>query len=162
MMKPYSRRSTERSAIRAMLANGGSGEDFFHTRAGPRLCPGGSEMAVPKRFERSKTRGRRSYADFDFHGGRGDSSCRRSGRSDTCVRHRPKLQTGYGATTGLSVDQSLKNCVNDENRAQRQLASQWSKFSASSKTQCIPLESIGGTPSYVSLLTCLQMNLWVR
>jgi hypothetical protein len=66
------------------------------------------------------------------------------------------------ATTGLSVDQSLKNCVNDENRAQRQLVSQWSKFSASSRAQCIPLESIGGTPSYVSLLTCLQMNLWSR
>jgi hypothetical protein len=66
------------------------------------------------------------------------------------------------ATTGLSVDQSLKNCVNDENRAQRQLVSQWSKFSASSRAQCIPLESIGGTPGYVSLLTCLQMNLWSR
>ena len=59
------------------------------------------------------------------------------------------------ATTGLSVEQSLKNCVNDENRARQQLDSQWSKFSASSKSQCIPLESIGGTPSYVSLLTCL-------
>lgn len=64
------------------------------------------------------------------------------------------------ATTGLSVDQSLKNCVNDENRARQQLVSQWSKFSASSRSQCLPLESIGGTPSYVSLLTCLQMNLW--
>ena len=64
-----------------------------------------------------------------------------------------KLDTA--ATGGLSVDQSLKNCVTDENRAQRRLASQWSKFSASSKSQCIPLESIGGTPSYVSLLTCL-------
>ena len=66
------------------------------------------------------------------------------------------------ATTGLSVDQSLKNCVNDENRARQQLVSQWSKFSASSRSQCLPLESIGGTPSYVSLLTCLQMNLWSR
>jgi hypothetical protein len=66
------------------------------------------------------------------------------------------------ATTGLSVDQSLKNCVNDEKRARQQLASQWSKFSASSRSQCIPLESIGGTPSYVSLLTCLQMNMWSR
>ena len=66
------------------------------------------------------------------------------------------------ATTGLSVEQSLKNCVNDENRAKQQLVSQWSKFSASSRSQCIPLESIGGTPSYVSLLTCLQMNLWSR
>ena len=66
------------------------------------------------------------------------------------------------ATTGLSVDQSLKNCVNDENRARQQLVSQWSKFSAASRSQCLPLESIGGTPSYVSLLTCLQMNLWSR
>jgi len=66
------------------------------------------------------------------------------------------------ATTGLSVDQSLKNCVNDENRARQQLVSQWSKFSASSRSQCLPLESIGGTPSYVSLLTCLQMNLLSR
>ena len=66
------------------------------------------------------------------------------------------------ATSGLSVDQSLKNCVNDENRARQQLVSQWSKFSAASRSQCLPLESIGGTPSYVSLLTCLQMNLWSR
>ena len=66
------------------------------------------------------------------------------------------------ATAGLSVDQSLKNCVNDENRARQQLMSQWSKFSASSRAQCVPLENVGGTPSYVSLLTCLQMNLWSR
>jgi hypothetical protein len=66
------------------------------------------------------------------------------------------------ATTGLSVDQSLKNCVNDENRARQQLVSQWSKFSTSSRAQCVPLESVGGTPSYVSLLTCLQMNFWSR
>ena len=71
-----------------------------------------------------------------------------------------KLDTA--ATTGPSVDQSLKNCVNDENRARQELVSQWSKFSASGKAQCIPLEGIGGDPSYVSLLTCLQMDLWVR
>ena len=64
------------------------------------------------------------------------------------------------ATTGLSVEQSLKNCVNDENRARQQLVSQWSKFSAASRSQCLPLEGIGGDPSYVSLLTCLQMYIW--
>ena len=66
------------------------------------------------------------------------------------------------ATAGLSVDQSAKSCVNDENKARRQLTSRWSKFSAASKAQCIPLEGIGGDPSYVSLLTCLQMYLWDR
>jgi hypothetical protein len=66
------------------------------------------------------------------------------------------------ATAGLSVDQTVKICVDDEKKARQQLVSQWSKFPASSKAQCIPQESIGGTPSYVSLLTCLQMNLWAR
>ena len=71
-----------------------------------------------------------------------------------------KLDTAE--TTGPPVDQALKNCVDDENNARKQLVSQWSKFSASSKAECIPLERIGDDPSYVSLLTCLQMNLWGR
>ena len=66
------------------------------------------------------------------------------------------------ATAGLSDDQSLKSCVSDEKKARQQLASQWSKFSGSSKAECIPQESIGGTPSYVSLLTCLQLGKWAR
>jgi hypothetical protein len=66
------------------------------------------------------------------------------------------------ATAGLSIDQSLKSCVSDEKRAHQKLATQWSKFSAPSKAECIPQESIGGTPSYVSLLTCLQMGQWAR
>ena len=64
------------------------------------------------------------------------------------------------ATAGLSDTQSLKACISDEKRAQRLLGSEWPKFSASSKAQCIPQESIAGTPSYVSLRTCLQMNIW--
>jgi len=66
------------------------------------------------------------------------------------------------ATAGLSIDQSLKSCVSDEKRARQKLASQWSRFSAAGKAECIPQESIGGTPSYVSLLTCLQMGQWSR
>ncbi len=66
------------------------------------------------------------------------------------------------ATTGLSVDQSMKSCVNDEQQAKTQLAGQWSKFPAPSRASCTSQESIGGTPSYVSLLTCLQMGQWVR
>ena len=66
------------------------------------------------------------------------------------------------ATTGLSVDQSAKSCVNDEQKAKRQLAGQWSKFPAPSRASCTSQESVGGTPSYVSLLTCLQMGQWSR
>jgi hypothetical protein len=66
------------------------------------------------------------------------------------------------ATAGLTVDQSSKTCIGDENRARQRLVRQWSKYSASSKAQCIPQESIGGTPSYVSLMTCLEMGQWAR
>jgi hypothetical protein len=66
------------------------------------------------------------------------------------------------ATVGLTVDQSLKTCVSDETKARQQLGSQWSKYAPSSKTRCISEESVGGTPSYVSLQTCLQMDIWVK
>jgi hypothetical protein len=66
------------------------------------------------------------------------------------------------ATAGLSVDQSLKSCVRDEQKAKQQLAGRWSKFPAPSRASCTSQESIGGTPSYVSLQTCLQMGQWAR
>src|ERR1700736_6795567 len=66
------------------------------------------------------------------------------------------------ATAGLTVDQSMKSCVNDEQKARQQLASQWSKFPAPSRASCTSQESIGGTPSYVSLLTCLQFAQGAR
>jgi hypothetical protein len=64
------------------------------------------------------------------------------------------------ATTGLSVGQPSKNCIRDEQRARQQLASQWSKFPAANRTSCIADEDVA--PSYVSLLTCLQMDKWSR
>jgi hypothetical protein len=62
------------------------------------------------------------------------------------------------ATAGLSVEQSVKSCVSDEQKAKQQLANQWSKFPAANRASCTSQESIGGTPSYVSLQTCLQFS----
>jgi hypothetical protein len=62
------------------------------------------------------------------------------------------------ATAGLTVDQSVKSCMNDEQKAKRQLAGQWSKFPAAIRASCTSQESIGGTPSYVSLQACLQFG----
>ncbi len=66
------------------------------------------------------------------------------------------------ATADLSVDQSLKSCINDEQKAKRQLTGQWSKFPVPSRASYVSQESIGGTPSYVSLQACLQMGQWAR
>ena len=62
------------------------------------------------------------------------------------------------ATAGLTVDQSVKSCISDERKARGQLGKNWAKSPAASKATCIPQESIGGTPSYVSLQTCLQFG----
>jgi len=61
------------------------------------------------------------------------------------------------ATASLAVDQSTKSCVRDEQRARRQLQKQWGRFPAASSASCTAESNIGGTPSYVGLLTCLQM-----
>ena len=62
------------------------------------------------------------------------------------------------ATTGLADGQPVKSCVNDEQKAQQQVESQWSTFPAANRAQCSSMEAIGDTPSYNSLLTCLQMD----
>ncbi|SHK52296.1 hypothetical protein SAMN05444159_3476 [Bradyrhizobium lablabi] len=66
------------------------------------------------------------------------------------------------ATAGLSVREPDKSCIRDEQRARQQLGNQWSKFAAPSRASCTENERVGGTPSYVSLLTCLQMSTGAR
>jgi hypothetical protein len=51
----------------------------------------------------------------------------------------------------------LEKCAADEAEAREQLQPQWSQFSAVDKTVCIRETSMDGTPSYVELLTCLEM-----
>jgi len=53
-------------------------------------------------------------------------------------------------------NETVKKCVADEQGAMEQLQQQWSQFHEADKTQCIGETQIGGTASYVDLLTCLQ------
>jgi hypothetical protein len=62
----------------------------------------------------------------------------------------------HAAASGLAVTESMKNCVRDEKRAFGQLKKQWPKFAAAKRAGCVSQNTIGGTPSYVELLTCLQ------
>lgn len=64
------------------------------------------------------------------------------------------------AAFGTDTSQQYKACVSDEQNARQQLQSRWPKFPPAMRTSCASQESVGGTPSYVSLLTCLQMSNW--
>jgi hypothetical protein len=56
----------------------------------------------------------------------------------------------------------LEKCAEDEANARAQLQTQWNQFGAVDKTACIRETSMDGTPSYVELLTCLEMARDVR
>jgi hypothetical protein len=62
----------------------------------------------------------------------------------------------HAAASGLAVSESMKSCVRDEKQALGQLHKQWSKFPAQKRAGCVSQNTIGGTPSYVGLQTCLQ------
>jgi hypothetical protein len=66
------------------------------------------------------------------------------------------LSAAFGVTAGPQD----KSCIQDERNARQQLQTQWARFPATARANCASMESIGGTPSYVSLLTCLQMTNW--
>jgi len=73
----------------------------------------------------------------------------------------PKLDVTVscnGAARGaISAGRDRESCLADERAAQDVLAQNWSKFSAADKTQCIGNVNTGGPPSYVELLSCLEV-----
>ncbi|MFH6785633.1 MULTISPECIES: hypothetical protein [Methylobacterium] len=52
---------------------------------------------------------------------------------------------------------SERGCVSDERAARRSLRRLWATFPASDRQNCRQESEIGGPPSYVALLTCLQL-----
>jgi hypothetical protein len=57
----------------------------------------------------------------------------------------------------LALPQSAANCLRDENAAREQLAAIWSTYSASIRDRC-EREATILSPSYVDMLTCMQMT----
>lgn len=67
--------------------------------------------------------------------------------------------TCNAATPLVPQDRSPREtCMRDEGEAQSQLERQWSSFAAPARQQCVEETNIGGYPSYVELLTCLQIR----
>ena len=73
----------------------------------------------------------------------------------------PKLDTDAScraaAAAATVVNRNEDNCRKDEQDARTKLDQQWRQFSASEQTRCVSLSKLGGFPSYVELLTCLEM-----
>src|SRR3954468_18322771 len=50
-----------------------------------------------------------------------------------------------------------QGCIRDEGQARAELQRQWAQFDPANRTSCVEETGIGGYPSYVEVMTCLQM-----
>ena len=55
------------------------------------------------------------------------------------------------------ADRDKTSCMTDENDALAALKKNWSQYSSPDKTDCVGMVKTGGPPSYVELLSCLEM-----
>ena len=70
----------------------------------------------------------------------------------------PAFDTAPGCRAAAqAAPEGFNACMKDEQAAGVTLASQWEKFAASDRATCTQNETAGGSPSYVELLTCLQI-----
>ncbi len=59
---------------------------------------------------------------------------------------------------GADVTIDTDRCLKTEREAREQLAQQWTDFPPADRRLCTQTASMGGLPSYVALITCLEMK----
>jgi hypothetical protein len=64
---------------------------------------------------------------------------------------------GASSLMGQAGTRTAAACEKDENDARGKLNQDWSSYSAAEQARCTRLTTLGGSPSYVELLTCLEM-----
>ena len=74
-------------------------------------------------------------------------------RYDVTTTCRKALALAGGGPGGRSIE----NCMAGEEAERKDLDKQWAKLPTGERTQCIGTVAVGGSPSYVELLICLEM-----
>ncbi len=69
-----------------------------------------------------------------------------------------KIESCRAAEESGSAARNAQACFQDEQKAKDTLHQNWSTYDSSQKDHCQRLLKAGGMPSYVELLTCLEMK----
>src|SRR6185312_10171639 len=72
----------------------------------------------------------------------------------------PKLNIEPSCRAAVAVGtigRTKQACLDDENKARSDLDGRWANFAAADQARCTSMAGRGGRPSYVELLTCLEM-----
>ncbi len=60
--------------------------------------------------------------------------------------------------SGIDIGRPASACRDDEERARDTLTARWAQFQPAARTTCVEGATYGGPPSYVEVLTCLEMK----
>jgi len=74
----------------------------------------------------------------------------------------PSCRALQSAEVAGAGGRSVEICRKSELRARDQLERLWPQFDAADRRRCIELSRMGGLPSYVELITCLEIAREVR
>ena len=55
------------------------------------------------------------------------------------------------------LGRSVEACISSEEAAREQLENRWAEFPGAKQVECVGVSRIGGTPSYIEVLTCLEL-----
>jgi hypothetical protein len=61
------------------------------------------------------------------------------------------------AEAAVAPKRDAKVCEREELTARGELKNEWGQFTPTQKAHCMSLSRLGGSPSYVELLTCLEL-----
>jgi hypothetical protein len=66
------------------------------------------------------------------------------------------------AESAVAPGRTSEGCKSDEMTARATVAKNWADYAGADRERCTRTASLGGPPSYVDLLTCLEMSKSVK
>jgi hypothetical protein len=77
--------------------------------------------------------------------------------ADTVPKFKVEQTCRRAGEVSVSLGRSAGDCKRDEEDAHSKLQQDWAQYTPPQRTGCVRSSSLGSSPSYVELLTCLEM-----
>lgn len=61
------------------------------------------------------------------------------------------------AVSGASENR-METCLQSEQRARNEISKDWASYAPADRTRCSLTASVGGSPTYTEMITCLEMT----
>jgi hypothetical protein len=70
---------------------------------------------------------------------------------------KPTCRAAVALAAGGDGGRSIENCMAGEEQARKEVDKAWLKTPSAERSRCIGTVAVGGSPSYVELVVCLEM-----